>query len=81
VVEAAATARHNPDVAAGMADLDEGRQAAIRAGLNNVVSDPDTEAWLISALAMGIGMREALGFEAPDLARVDNVIRTWTSST
>jgi AcrR family transcriptional regulator len=64
-VDAAAVARHDPDVAAGLADLYGERHARIRAGLSGR-SDPQTATWLITTLAAGIGAREAAGVPMPD---------------
>ena len=77
-VDAASTARHDPDITAGMATLDRERQTAgARAALAHVVSDPQTMAWIVMALSMGIGMKEAITFDKPALARFRGAIRAW----
>lgn len=67
-VDAAAAARHDPDVAAGMADLYAERDAAIRAALS-AHPDPEMAAWFLAALSAGIGMKEAVGLPLPDPGR------------
>jgi AcrR family transcriptional regulator len=57
-VDAAAAARHDPDVAAGMAELYSERHERIR-DVATELSDPETAAWVIEALAAGIGMRQS----------------------
>jgi AcrR family transcriptional regulator len=64
-VDAAAAARHDRDVAAGLAELYAERHARIRAGMSER-SDPETATWLITTLAAGIGSREAAGVALPD---------------
>lgn len=68
-VDAAAAARHDPDVAAGLRELYRDRHAAIQAALGDGVPDPETISWLIGALALGIGATEAVGLRPPTLKR------------
>ncbi|MQY21443.1 TetR/AcrR family transcriptional regulator [Nocardia macrotermitis] len=68
-VDAAAAARHDPEVAAGLAELHRERHAWIRDALTGV-TDPDTVIWVIFALTRGIGMREAGGDPLPDTTRL-----------
>ena len=63
-VDAAAVARHDDDVAAGLADLYADRHARIRDALSET-RDPDTAAWLLGALSGGIGMKESAGAPRP----------------
>lgn len=74
-VDAAAAARHDGDVAAGLSDLYEQRHSQIRDAVGHT-DDPDTTAWLIAVLAGGIGMKEAAGVPAPDVARIASAIQT-----
>jgi hypothetical protein len=60
----AAAARHDPDVAAGLAELYDERLDHIRDALAGT-RDPDTAAWLVAALVGGIGMKEASGLSLP----------------
>jgi AcrR family transcriptional regulator len=64
-VDAAAAARHDPDVAAGLAAFYADRHERIRA-VSEELADPDTSAWLIAVITAGIGMREAAGVPRPD---------------
>jgi AcrR family transcriptional regulator len=68
-VDAAAAARHDPDVAAGLDDLYSQRHARIRDAAAEV-DDPDVAAWLIEVLSAGIGMKEAAGAPMPDATRL-----------
>ena len=68
-VDAAAAARHDPDVAAGLASLYQERHERIRDAMWNV-RDPDTAAWLVAALTAGIGMKESTGLPLPDPDRL-----------
>ncbi len=72
-VDAAAAARHDPDVAAGLDRLYGERLDRIRDAMADV-ADPDTSAWLIAALSGGIGMRESAGMPMPDAARLHATI-------
>jgi AcrR family transcriptional regulator len=68
-VDAAAAARHDPDVAAGLASLYEDRFARIRDAMSDV-RDPDTAAWLVGVLTAGIGSKESTGLPLPDTDRL-----------
>jgi AcrR family transcriptional regulator len=68
-VDAAAAARHDADVAAGLADLYRERDARIGDAMANMV-DPETAAWFVGVLAGGIGMKEAAGLARPDGSRL-----------
>jgi len=63
-VDAAAAARHDPDVASGLADLYRERHERIRDAMA-MSRDPDTAAWLVGALTGGIGMKESTGPSRP----------------
>jgi AcrR family transcriptional regulator len=67
-VDAAAAARHDPDVAAGLSRLHKDRQAMISATLPDRL-DRETMAFVIASLASGVGMQEAVGVEVPELDR------------
>jgi AcrR family transcriptional regulator len=73
-VDAAAAARHDPDVAAGMADLYAERDAAIRAALS-AHPDPETAAWFLATISAGIGVKEAVGLPLADPERFRAAIR------
>jgi AcrR family transcriptional regulator len=73
-VDAAAAARHDPDVAAGMADLYAERDAAIRAAMS-AHPDPEMAAWFLATISAGIGMKEAMGLPLPDPERFRAAIR------
>ena len=68
-VDAAAAARHDPDVAAGLANLYGERDARIRDAMADV-RDPDTAAWLVGVLSAGIGTKESTGLPLPDADRL-----------
>lgn len=72
-VDAAAAARHDPDVAAGLADFYRERHERIR-DVTSGLRDPDSSAWLVAALTGGIGMREAAGVPLPDHDRLGETI-------
>ena len=75
-VDAAAAARHDPEVAAGLADLYRERHLRIRDAMSHL-ADPDTSAWVLAALSAGIGMKEASGVALPDSDRLTATI--WAS--
>jgi AcrR family transcriptional regulator len=79
-VDAAAAARHDADVAAGLRDLYATRYRAIEDALTDRVEDPKTVAWLLGALAVGIGTREAIGIRPPGAQRVAAVLRLLSSA-
>jgi AcrR family transcriptional regulator len=68
-VDAAAAARHDPDVAAGLASLYGERDGRIRDAMADV-HDPDTAAWLVGVLSAGIGTKESTGLPLPDADRL-----------
>jgi hypothetical protein len=68
-VDAAAAARHDRDVAAGLTELDRERQEQIRAVASGT-SDVEAAAWLISVIAGGIAMKQAAGQSQPDADRL-----------
>jgi AcrR family transcriptional regulator len=63
-VDAAAAARHDPDVAAGLAELYDDRHARIRDAMADL-HDPDAAAWIVGVTSGGIGMKEAAGLPRP----------------
>jgi len=68
-VDAAAGARNDPDIGAGLAALYAERHARIRDAMAEL-RDPETAAWLVSVLTGGIGMKEAAGLPRPDDERL-----------
>jgi AcrR family transcriptional regulator len=72
-VDAAAAARHDPEVAAGLASLYLERHARIRDAMSEL-ADPDTAAWVLAALSAGIGMKEATGLPMPDAQRLSTTV-------
>jgi AcrR family transcriptional regulator len=72
-VDAAAAARHDPDVAAGLSELYRDRDARIRDVMSEL-PDPNTTAWIIAALTAGIGMRESAGVPLPSKKRLGALI-------
>ncbi len=68
-VDAAAAARHDPDVAAGLAELYDDRHARIRDAMADL-HDPDAAAWIVGVTSGGIGMKEAAGLPRPDDERL-----------
>ena len=68
-VDAAAAARHDPDVAAGLSELYAQRHERIRQAAA-WLGDPEAAAWLIEALTAGIGMKESAGQTFPDPDRL-----------
>jgi AcrR family transcriptional regulator len=73
-VDAAAAARHDPDVAAGLAAFYDERHDRIREAMA-WVEDPDTAAWLVEALTAGIGMKLSCGLPLPDTDRLNAAIQ------
>ncbi len=65
-VEAAVAARHDPDVAAHITEFTAARHDAIRDYITDLVSDPETVAWIIWGLSMAFGLTELVGVPAPD---------------
>ncbi len=72
-VDAAAAARHDPDVAAGLAAFYRDRHERIRDAMGEV-HDAESSAWIIAALTAGIGMREAANVPLPDHDRLGETI-------
>jgi AcrR family transcriptional regulator len=72
-VDAAAAARHDPDVAAGLAELYEDRHTRIRDAMADM-RDPDAAAWIVGVASGGIGMKEAAGLPRPDDERLRDVL-------
>jgi AcrR family transcriptional regulator len=64
-VDAAAAARHDPDVADGMHEVHTGRTGRIRHSLAEV-ADPETLTFVVNVLSAGVGTQEALGQEVAD---------------
>ena len=64
-VDAAAAARHDPDVAAGMGELYADRLAAMRHALDGAAEDPEMTAWFLMAVAAGVGVSESIGLRLP----------------
>jgi AcrR family transcriptional regulator len=78
-VDAAAAARHDADVEAGLADLYRERQARIRAAIDGV-QDPEVVAWVISTMSAGVAMKDATGFGLPDAERVRSTVNSMLQS-
>jgi AcrR family transcriptional regulator len=68
-IDAAAAARHDAEVAAGLAQLYAERHDSIRTSMAGL-SDPDTAAFLVAAITAGIGAKEAAGASIPDEDRL-----------
>ena len=69
-VDAAAAARYDEEVAAGLAELQQERHHLIRRTAEDF-PDPQAVAWLIAVIEAGIGMCEAAGVPTPDRDRVE----------
>jgi AcrR family transcriptional regulator len=74
-VDAAAAARHDPEVAAGLRSFYLERHDRIRDAMAEV-ADPDTAAWVVAALTAGVGMKESAGLPIPDADRLTAAILT-----
>jgi AcrR family transcriptional regulator len=72
-VDAAAAARHDPEVAAGLRALYLERHARIRDTATEL-ADADTAAWVITALTAGIGMKESTGLPVPNAEQLTATI-------
>jgi AcrR family transcriptional regulator len=72
-VDAAAAARHDPDVAAGLAELYGERHARIADAFAGT-RDAETSAFLVAAITGGIGMRESSGIRLPIDERLTTAI-------
>lgn len=69
-VDAAAAARHDPDVDAGLRQLNQERTDMIQASFDEYPGlDAETLTFIIRSLAGGIGMEEAVGTSLPDPER------------
>ena len=64
-IDAAAAARHDPDVAAGVEEIYAARSSWILDTLRRLDS-PETLLYIINALSAGVGAQEAHGRPAPD---------------
>ena len=64
-IDAAAAARHDPDVAAGMAEIFSARNAWILDTLRRLDA-PEVLLYVVNALSAGVGVQEAHGRPAPD---------------
>ena len=64
-IDAAAAARHDPDVAAGVAEIFSARNAWILDTLRRLDA-PEVVLYVINALSAGVGVQEAHGRPAPD---------------
>jgi AcrR family transcriptional regulator len=72
-VDAAAAARHDPDVAAGLTSLYMERHAQICQAMSEL-ADPDAAAWVVTALTAGVGMKESIGLPLPEAKRLTSAI-------
>ena len=72
-VDAAAAARHDPEVAAGLTSLYLERHVQIRDAMADL-ADPDAAAWVITALTAGVGMKESTGLPMLDPGRLTAAI-------
>jgi AcrR family transcriptional regulator len=72
-VDAAAAARHDRDVEAGLAELYLDRQERMREAMLNA-PDPAAAAWLVSAITAGIAMKQAARVPLPDPERLRTII-------
>jgi AcrR family transcriptional regulator len=68
-VDAAAAARHDPDVAAGLAALYRERHERTRDAIS-AMRDPDTTAWVMSTIMGGVGLKDSIGLPRPDADRL-----------
>ena len=68
-VDAAAAARHDTDVATGLAGLYGERHERIRDAMADA-RDPDMAAWLIAVLSAGIGAKESAALPLPEADRL-----------
>lgn len=69
-LDANAAARHDPAIAAGLAEFHREREAALEAALAERAHDPAVSANVILALAVGLSARDALGLPPPPAARL-----------
>ena len=68
-VDAAAAARHDRDVAAGLAALYDERHRRTRDAISGM-RDPDTTEWLMSTIMAGVGVKDSIGLPRPDTDRL-----------
>jgi AcrR family transcriptional regulator len=73
-VDAAAAARHDVDVAGGLALLYRERTERMRDAFV-AMRDPEAVAWLVGALIGGVGMKDAMGLPRPDPDRLGAALR------
>jgi AcrR family transcriptional regulator len=73
-VDAAAAARHDADVAAGLAHLYGERLERIRDSMVDF-ADPETAAWLVAVIVAGIGVMQCVDQPMPDPQRLHDAIR------
>lgn len=64
-VDAAAAARHDPDVASGITELYAERTRWVLDNIGEAYDDPATTYFIITAISNGIGMEEAYGHNTP----------------
>ena len=69
-VDAAAAARLDPDVAAGLVGLYRERRIQIEQMVTDLSSDVEGLAWFITTVGAGIGVREAAGIPSPSVRRM-----------
>ncbi len=72
-VDAAAAARHDPEIAAGLRSLYLERHTQICDAMSEL-ADPDTAAWVVTALTAGIGMKESTGLPFPEASKLTAAI-------
>jgi AcrR family transcriptional regulator len=60
-IDASAAARHDPDVAAGLAWIYRERFERVRDVMDGVMRDGDAAAWLVATVSAGIGAHESAG--------------------
>jgi AcrR family transcriptional regulator len=72
-VDAAAAARHDADVAAGLAELYRERHERTRDAIA-AMRDPDTTAWLMSTIMAGVGLKDSIGLPRPDSERLADAL-------
>lgn len=73
-VDAAAAARLDRDVAAGLAALYRERRVQIKRMVVDVALDAEALAWFITTVGAGIGVREAAGMPSPSAKRMRETI-------
>ncbi len=72
-IDAAAAARHDPDVAAGMEEIHRMRVRSIITRLGDV-NDPETMAYLIVVLSAGVGVQESHRRASPDAGALQRTV-------